>query len=118
MKKTLFISNSLINPSFFEGWSTTVEEAKSMGKRIILSDIEVHREQNPSGGVFFDPKNPKELAEIMWKVWTKSDIEEEKDLSRKGQEELPVRLIAFAQRYEDIVLETLGKKQKAVLSQS
>jgi len=116
MKKTLFISNSLINPSFFEGWSTTVEEAKSMGKRIILSDIEVHREQNPSGGVFFDPKNPKELAEIMWKVWTKSDIEEEKDLSRKAQEELPGRLIAFAQRYEDIVLETLGKKQKAVLS--
>ena len=43
-------SISLINPSFFEGWSTTVEEAKSMGKRIILSDIEVHREQNPSGG--------------------------------------------------------------------
>ena len=54
----------------------------------------------------------------MWKVWTKSDIEEEKDLSRKAQEELPVRLIAFAQRYEDIVLETLGKKQKTVLLQS
>lgn len=31
-------SISLINPSFFEGWSTTVEEAKSMGKQIILSE--------------------------------------------------------------------------------
>ena len=59
-----------------------------------------------------------ELAEIMWKVWTKRSIEEEQELSRKAQEELPGRLIAFAQRYEDIVLETLGKKQKAVLSQS
>jgi len=54
----------------------------------------------------------------MWKVWTKSDIEEEKDLSRKAQEELPGRFIEFAQRYEDIVLETLAKRQKAVLLQS
>ena len=33
---------ALINPSRFEGWSTTVEEAKSMGKRVLLSDIPVH----------------------------------------------------------------------------
>jgi glycosyltransferase involved in cell wall biosynthesis len=103
-------SISLINPSHFEGWSTTVEEAKSMGKLIILSDIEVHREQNPSGGVFFDPRNPDELAEIMWKVWTKSSREEERELSRKAQEELPVRLIEFAKRYEYIVLDTISNK--------
>lgn len=35
----------LINPSRFEGWSTTVEEGKALGKRMVLSDIPVHREQ-------------------------------------------------------------------------
>src|SRR6185437_15862445 len=33
---------ALINPSYFEGWSTTVEESKSLGLPIILSDIPVH----------------------------------------------------------------------------
>ena len=38
---------ALINPSHFEVWSTSVEESKSLGKRILLSDIPVHREQSP-----------------------------------------------------------------------
>lgn len=40
-------SVSVINPSFFEGWSSSVEECKSMGKNMIISDIPVHKEQNP-----------------------------------------------------------------------
>lgn len=55
-------SDIVVNPSFFEGWSTTVEEAKILNKSILLSNIPVHREQNPDKGVFFNPKNPKELA--------------------------------------------------------
>jgi hypothetical protein len=38
-------SRAVLNPSRFEGWSTTVEEAKALGKALILSDIAVHREQ-------------------------------------------------------------------------
>jgi len=38
-------SVAVLNPSRFEGWSTTVEEAKAMGKRLLVSDIAVHREQ-------------------------------------------------------------------------
>ena len=36
---------AVVNPSRFEGWSTTVEEAKALGKRLLVSDIAVHREQ-------------------------------------------------------------------------
>jgi glycosyltransferase involved in cell wall biosynthesis len=53
---------ALINPSMFEGWSTTVEEAKSWGTPLVLSDIPVHHEQAPSGTIFFDPADPNELA--------------------------------------------------------
>jgi glycosyltransferase involved in cell wall biosynthesis len=35
----------VLNPSRFEGWSTSVEEAKALGKPLWVSDIPVHREQ-------------------------------------------------------------------------
>jgi glycosyltransferase involved in cell wall biosynthesis len=38
-------SAAVINPSLFEGWSTGVEEAKALGKPLLVSDIAVHREQ-------------------------------------------------------------------------
>ncbi len=57
---------AVINPSLFEGWSTTVEEAKSLGIALILSDIAVHREQCDRGqATFFDPLEPDDLAARM-----------------------------------------------------
>ena len=55
-------SEALLNPSRFEGWSTTVEEAKAAGKALFLSDLPVHREQAETGAVFFDPDEPAALA--------------------------------------------------------
>lgn len=54
---------ALINPSTFEGWSTTVEEAKAMGTPMILSSLRVHQEQSPNA-LFFDPGSPSQLAGI------------------------------------------------------
>ena len=62
-------SVAVIQPSLFEGWSTIVEDAKSMHKDIILSDIDVHLEQNVENGIYFEKENFMELAEIMEKVW-------------------------------------------------
>ena len=60
---------SVIQPSLFEGWSTVVEDAKSMNQHIILSDINVHREQTKFNRVFFDANNAEELALEMNKIW-------------------------------------------------
>jgi glycosyltransferase involved in cell wall biosynthesis len=57
-------SCAVVNPSRFEGWSSTVEECKSAGKRMLLSDIPVHREQMPQAA-FFDPGNAVELADLL-----------------------------------------------------
>ncbi|TNE75062.1 glycosyltransferase [bacterium] len=38
-------SNVVINPSSYEGWSTTVEEAKLFGKSILCLDTAIFREQ-------------------------------------------------------------------------
>ena len=56
-------ATALINPSRFEGWSTTVEEAKSFGVPMILSDIAVHREQAGNSARYFGLDDPTALAE-------------------------------------------------------
>jgi glycosyltransferase involved in cell wall biosynthesis len=56
---------SFIQPSLFEGWSTTVEDAKSLNQYILLSDIPVHREQMDYNVSFFNPLEPRELAVAM-----------------------------------------------------
>jgi len=61
-------SLAVINPSFYEGWSTTVEEAKALRKTVILSDIPVHREQSPVSAMFFEPDDPQALSSHMHAV--------------------------------------------------
>lgn len=56
---------AVMNPSLFEGWSTTVEEAKALGLPLIVSDIPVHREQIDATADFFPPGSPEHLAELM-----------------------------------------------------
>lgn len=61
-------SLAVINPSRFEGWSSTVEECKSAGKRILLSDIAVHHEQIPTA-FFFGVDDPIALANYLEMIW-------------------------------------------------
>lgn len=51
----------VIQPSEFEGWNTTVEDALAFGKPVACSDISTHREQAP-GAFFFAPDDPSALA--------------------------------------------------------
>jgi len=53
---------ALINPSFFEGWSSTVEEARALGVRMLLSDIAVHREQMENAATYFHADDAEGLA--------------------------------------------------------
>lgn len=62
-------SIALIQPSLFEGWSSVVEDARCMGKPVILSDFTVHLEQRPPNSCFFDRTSPESLAPIMADYW-------------------------------------------------
>jgi glycosyltransferase involved in cell wall biosynthesis len=53
----------VIQPSIFEGWSSVVEDARLLGKPVILSDIPVHKEQNPPSAYFFQHESHEDLAE-------------------------------------------------------
>ncbi|HDF2343236.1 TPA: glycosyltransferase [Morganella morganii] len=69
---------AVINPSRFEGWSTTVEEAKYLGKRLILSDIPIHREQNPPDSIYVDCDNVKEMVSAMNVILSEYNDDNEK----------------------------------------
>lgn len=88
-----------INPSLFEGWSTVVEEAKYRGKRIILSNLQVHQEQAPPLGRYFSPHDVNELVILMAQVWhekePKQDIKQLKNILENKRN-------SFAQNYVDI----------------
>ena len=55
----------IVQPSKFEGWSTVIEDAKTLQKPLICSDIAVHREQLANVGYFFNPDYPTELSNLM-----------------------------------------------------
>ena len=92
----MYYSDIVVNPSFFEGWSTTVEEAKILNKSILLSNIPVHREQNPDKGLFFNPKNPMELARKI-KIKIKQISKKEKLASIKSKYE--IKKEKFGEKY-------------------
>jgi glycosyltransferase involved in cell wall biosynthesis len=60
---------AVIQPSLFEGWSTVVEDARTLGRRLLLSDLPVHREQDPPGARFFPPESAEDLAALMAEAW-------------------------------------------------
>lgn len=104
-----FIRNSIavINPSLFEGWSSTVEECKSLGKNMILSSIDVHKEQNPPEGVFFDPENVGELAIILREVWQLKDEGPNLTLEKEARKNLSRRLEEFGNNYREFINELM-----------
>jgi len=61
---------AMVQPSVHEGWSTCVEEAKALGKTLLLSDIDVHKEQYPGNPYFFEALNPEDLAVKIEQVYT------------------------------------------------
>jgi glycosyltransferase involved in cell wall biosynthesis len=62
-------SVAIVNPSLFEGWSTTVEEGKSLGVPLVLSGIDVHREQAGDRARYFDPHSASSAAAALLDAW-------------------------------------------------
>lgn len=75
-------SMALLNPSLFEGWSTPVEEARGLGVPLLLSDLDVHREQASGQALFFERHSASSLAEALEKLVPATDEEKTQRLAR------------------------------------
>ncbi len=58
-------SQAVLQPSLFEGWSTVIEDARSLQVPVVASNLNVNIEQLGEDGLYFDPHNPDELASII-----------------------------------------------------
>lgn len=97
-------SIAVVQPSLFEGWSTLVEDARLLGKPMILSNLPVHLEQNPPHSVFFDANSPENLAQILGDWWQSyhpgPSLEKELAAIKNAQQEVQdfgYRFLALAQ---------------------
>lgn len=99
----IYYSNGLINPSKFEGWSTTVEEGKLLKKRILLSKIDTHIEQKPKFASYFDIHDFKKLAQYLLIFSKKKTVYK---LSKINKDKNSLR-IKFANTYYKILKDTL-----------
>jgi glycosyltransferase involved in cell wall biosynthesis len=95
----------IIQPSMSEGWSTTVEDAKSLGKEIILSDIDVHMEQAPDYGHFFTTGDIDSLAKQLRNVWPKCRLGIDIDREQNSRIRSIERGIRFARVFCKIMQE-------------
>lgn len=108
------ISHAMINPSFYEGWSTTVEEAKTLGVPMLLSDIPVHREQAIGQADFFNAHDPADIASTLLQAWIDdrhADSCLREETTRNSAIELEVRRKQFAEKFLAIAERTLARKR-------
>lgn len=96
-KQLLVNSLAILQPSRFEGWNTLVEEAKSIDKLIILSDIPVHLEQAPANGIFFKDNDAEDLAQILGTQIRDTDLSEISEV--RETEEYRQKIHAFAKHF-------------------
>ena len=99
----IYHSIALIHPSKFEGRSSSVEQAKSMGKKIILSNIAIHKEQNPARGIYFNPDKFLELSSIMVKTWNKYNYINDKKFINKASKKNKNSLLKYYKNYRKII---------------
>ncbi len=99
--KLIKFSKAVINPSLFEGWSSTVEECKSVQKNMILSDLKVHQEQYPEA-TFFNRNDALALKNTLCSYTLEG--------THIPENSLETRTKSFAETYAAIVQEVLNDR--------
>jgi glycosyltransferase involved in cell wall biosynthesis len=96
-------SAAVVQASFFEGWSALIEDARALGKTVFVSDIPVHREQDPDDATYFNPDSAEELADLIEGEWP--HLEPGLDLAREQRARDQQKRLThdFGCRFADVV---------------
>lgn len=98
---------ALLNPSLFEGWSTTVEEARAMGTPMLLSNLDVHREQMGAAATYFNRCSAEDLADAL-QNFPVLDMPQRRDMADLARIDSVQRVKRFGDEFADLV-DTLGR---------
>lgn len=100
----------VVQPSVYEGWSSVVEDARALGKRIVLSDIPVHAEQAPEGGRYFRAGDAAGLAACIRDALSLDAAITSELASRTSQH---IRTLDYARRFVAIAKEVVATSDRA-----
>lgn len=99
---------AVIQPSLFEGWSTVVEDARALGKTMIISDFPVHLEQNPPGSTYFRSNDSSALAECMCQAMHTLSPGPDPVAEDTAREENAIAMRNYARSFLAIATETIN----------
>lgn len=99
----------VLNPSLFEGWGYTVDEARSVGKRVLLSDIRAHCEQDPPQAMFFEPHDCDDLAKKIGQIWEEMIPGPDGELESEARSTLPGRLCGYGKAFVSVAQDAIQK---------
>jgi glycosyltransferase involved in cell wall biosynthesis len=99
-------SLAMINPSRFEGWSTTVEEAKALGVDMLLSNINVHTEQAGATAEFFGVDDVETLSDLLIKHTVKIP-QNKKRKNRYTSKLAEENLKTYSSNFVDMVIKAI-----------
>lgn len=102
-------STALLNPSLFEGWSTTVEEARAAGVPMLLSDLAVHREQAGDQATYFDRRSAEALAQGL-SGFVPLSPDKRKALRDAARVQANERVNRFANEFVELALAAAGER--------
>lgn len=88
---------AVVNPSLYEGWSASIEEARSIGKPCVLSGIPSFKEQAPPSSVFFDPLDPEDAVRALLEAQEKFPPGVDLSAELTARSEAEVRFYEYAQ---------------------
>lgn len=88
-------AKAIIQPSLFEGWSTVIEDAKSLQVPVIASNLPVNIEQLQEKGIYFEPHDYLSLAKIL-------ELYPKRNLSKRIYEKYEIRMEKAAYEFLNI----------------
>lgn len=105
-------SSALLNPSLFEGWSTTVEEARSMGVPMILSNLAVHQEQMGADARYFDRHSAEALADAL-QGFVPLGLQQREQMAVDARQKAQLRAQDFVEAFHALAVECHASQQRA-----
>jgi glycosyltransferase involved in cell wall biosynthesis len=103
------LAAAVVQPSLFEGWSTVVEDAKALGRSLILSDIPTHGEQAGEIAAFFRAGSPEALAKVVEDLWPRLAPGPDLASERAARARTDRRRLEVGRTFMGIVHEALGE---------
>lgn len=98
----------LIQPSLFEGWNTSVQDAVALGCPVVASDLPVHREQLGEAGHYFPPTNPEALAAVLAEIWPRLPARPEETAEQAALQRERVFAASHGRKLVEICQELAG----------